>query len=76
MTMDTDAIYCQTHPEVEPVVFCPACRGSLLSARKAEASRENGKKGGRPRVLTDAQRRERNRAYIQKYRQRQKDHGV
>ncbi len=38
---------CSLH-NIELVCFCPACRGSVTSRRKAEASRKNGKRGGRP----------------------------
>jgi hypothetical protein len=30
------------------MVYCPACRGSVTSKRKAQASKRNGRKGGRP----------------------------
>jgi len=39
---------CPIH-NVPLVCYCPACRGSAKSKRKAVSSRENGKKGGRPR---------------------------
>lgn len=42
---------CPTHkiPMVRvTMTFCPACRGSATSDRKIQASRENGKLGGRP----------------------------
>jgi aryl-alcohol dehydrogenase-like predicted oxidoreductase len=39
---------CPVH-KVELVCYCPVCRGSLTSKRKAAASRENGKLGGRPK---------------------------
>jgi hypothetical protein len=39
---------CSIH-HVELIRYCPACRGSAKSKRKAEASRENGKLGGRPK---------------------------
>ena len=39
---------CKIHG-VPLVCFCPACRGTVQSKRKAESSRENGKLGGRPR---------------------------
>ncbi len=39
---------CPIH-NVPLVCYCPACRGSAKSKRKAASSRENGKKGGRPR---------------------------
>jgi len=38
---------CKIHG-VNLVCYCPACRGSVRSKHKTEASRENGKKGGRP----------------------------
>jgi hypothetical protein len=38
---------CKIHG-VPLVCFCPACRGSVTSKRKARSSRENGKLGGRP----------------------------
>jgi hypothetical protein len=31
------------------VCYCPACRGGARSKLKAEAARENGKLGGRPK---------------------------
>lgn len=31
------------------VQFCPSCRAKKSSPKRAKASRENGKKGGRPR---------------------------
>jgi hypothetical protein len=39
---------CPKH-HINLVSFCPACRGSVRSKRKAISSRENGKLGGRPR---------------------------
>ena len=39
---------CPVH-KIDLVCFCPACRGSVRSKRKAASSRENGKLGGRPR---------------------------
>jgi hypothetical protein len=33
------------------ITYCPACRGGARSEKKAEASRENGKRGGRPKKL-------------------------
>jgi hypothetical protein len=39
---------CPIH-EIEMICYCPACRGSATSKRKARASRENGKLGGRPK---------------------------
>jgi hypothetical protein len=38
---------CRIHG-VPLVCFCPACRGSARSPRKARTSRRNGKFGGRP----------------------------
>lgn len=38
---------CTKHTKTKLVFFCPACRGGARSAKKAEASRENGKLGGR-----------------------------
>jgi hypothetical protein len=38
---------CKIHG-IPLVCYCPACRGSARSERKAESSRENGKLGGRP----------------------------
>jgi hypothetical protein len=31
------------------VCYCPACRGEARSELKAQAARENGKLGGRPK---------------------------
>jgi hypothetical protein len=39
---------CPQH-HIDLVSFCPACRGSVRSKRKALSSRKNGKLGGRPR---------------------------
>jgi hypothetical protein len=39
---------CPIH-NIPLVCYCPACRGSAKSKRKAAASRNNGKLGGRPR---------------------------
>ena len=39
---------CAIH-KVELVCYCPVCRGSVISKRKAATSRENGKLGGRPK---------------------------
>jgi len=39
---------CKLHG-IPLVCFCPACRGSVRSRRKAEASRRNGRLGGRPK---------------------------
>jgi hypothetical protein len=39
---------CKIHG-IPLVCFCPACRGSVTSERKAKAVRENGKLGGRPK---------------------------
>jgi hypothetical protein len=39
---------CPIH-KVEMVCYCPVCRGSVTSKRKAESSRENGRLGGRPK---------------------------
>jgi hypothetical protein len=41
-------IKCKVH-HIPMVCYCPACRGSVRSERKARSSRENGKLGGRPR---------------------------
>jgi hypothetical protein len=38
---------CKIHG-IPLICYCPACRGSVRSKRKAKASRENGKLGGRP----------------------------
>jgi hypothetical protein len=40
---------CKIHG-VPLVCFCPACRGSVRNRRKAEASRQNGHLGGRPKM--------------------------
>ena len=42
------AMRCLIH-NVELICYCPACRGSITSARKVKASRSNGKLGGRPK---------------------------
>jgi hypothetical protein len=39
---------CPKH-RIPLVCYCPACRGEAKSRRKAAASRENGKLGGRPK---------------------------
>jgi len=39
---------CPIH-NITLVCYCPACRGAVTSRRKAASSRQNGKKGGRPR---------------------------
>jgi hypothetical protein len=39
---------CPIH-NIPLVYYCPACRGEAKSKRKAAASRENGKLGGRPK---------------------------
>jgi hypothetical protein len=39
---------CPIH-NIELICYCPACRGSATSKSKAQASRENGKLGGRPK---------------------------
>ena len=39
---------CPVH-KVELVCYCPACRGSITTARKAAAAQANGKLGGRPK---------------------------
>jgi len=31
------------------VMFCPACRASSTSPKKAKAARRNGQRGGRPK---------------------------
>lgn len=41
------SLRCEIH-DIELICYCPACRGSVRSRRKAEASRENGRLGGRP----------------------------
>jgi hypothetical protein len=41
---------CATHPNVR--LICPACVGAVTSAAKADASRKNGKLGGRPKGST------------------------
>ena len=33
------------------VQFCPSCRAKKSSPKHAKASRENGKKGGRPKKI-------------------------
>ena len=38
---------CKIHG-IPLVCYCPACRGSVRSERKAQSSKENGKLGGRP----------------------------
>ena len=40
---------CPTH-RIDLVSFCPACRGSVRSKRKAASSRANGRLGGRPKL--------------------------
>ena len=39
---------CPIH-NIPLVCYCPACRGEVKSKRKAAASRENGRLGGRPK---------------------------
>ena len=39
---------CPIH-NVPLVCYCPVCRGSVTSKKKAKASRDNGKLGGRPK---------------------------
>jgi hypothetical protein len=39
---------CPIH-NVELISFCPGCRGAIITLRKSKASRQNGKKGGRPK---------------------------
>lgn len=46
--MDMRTPECKIH-RVPLVCFCPACRGMVRSERKAKSSRENGKRGGRPK---------------------------
>jgi aryl-alcohol dehydrogenase-like predicted oxidoreductase len=41
---------CPKH-NIPLICFCPACRGSMTSPRKAASSRDNGKRGGRPRIV-------------------------
>jgi hypothetical protein len=43
---------CAKHPDTSQVTitFCPACRGSKTSEKKAAAARENGKKGGKKKA--------------------------
>jgi len=41
---------CPTH-KIDLVQFCPACRGSVRSKRKAASSRRNGAFGGRPKKI-------------------------
>jgi hypothetical protein len=45
---------CQIH-KIDLVSFCPACRGSVRSKRKAASSRINGRLGGRPRKSASRQ---------------------
>jgi len=42
---------CKVHG-IPLVCYCPACRGSASSERKAASSRENGRLGGRPKSKT------------------------
>lgn len=44
----TLAMRCPVH-KIPLVCYCPACRGSVRSRRKAVAARANGKMGGRPK---------------------------
>jgi len=39
---------CPIH-KIEMICYCPACRGSAQTERKAQSARENGMKGGRPK---------------------------
>lgn len=39
---------CRIH-KIPLICYCPACRGAAKSAQKAESSRMNGLRGGRPR---------------------------
>jgi len=41
-------LQCPIH-KVKLICFCPVCRGSARSKRKAKASRQNGTLGGRPK---------------------------
>jgi hypothetical protein len=41
-------VKCLIH-NVPLVCYCPVCRGSATSKRKAKTSRENGRLGGRPK---------------------------
>jgi aryl-alcohol dehydrogenase-like predicted oxidoreductase len=40
---------CKIHG-IPLVCYCPACRGSVHSQRKAKSSAENGRQGGRKRL--------------------------
>jgi len=42
------SVKCPIH-HVQMICYCPACRGSVTSKAKRNASRENGKLGGRPK---------------------------
>jgi len=52
---------CPIH-DVPLVCYCPVCRGSVKSKRKATASRQNGKLGGRPKgnISSPSQKAQRN----------------
>lgn len=47
---------CSIH-KVPLVCYCPVCRGSAKTKRKAAASRENGRLGGRPKGSKDKRKR-------------------
>jgi hypothetical protein len=49
---------CPIH-KIDMICYCPACRGSVTSKVKRNASRANGKLGGRPKGSKDKQKRTR-----------------
>jgi hypothetical protein len=42
-------VLCMKCPIHKVELVCPACMGAVTSKRKAAASRDNGKLGGRPK---------------------------